>query len=42
MVGETEENRPLRKPPRRWENNTKMDAKKIEYEGVGCIYLCKI
>jgi hypothetical protein len=39
MVGKTEEKRPLRKSPCRWEDNTKMDAKEIEYEDVGCIYL---
>jgi hypothetical protein len=37
MVGKTEEKRPIRKFPRRLEDNTKMDAKETEYEGAGCI-----
>jgi hypothetical protein len=41
MVGKTEEKRPLRKFPCRWEDNIKMNAKEIEHEGVVCIYLAQ-
>lgn len=33
--------RPLDRPGRRWERNTKMDLKEIECECVDCIYLVK-
>lgn len=39
LVGNPQGNRPLRRPRRRWENNTKLDLMKIVWEGTNWIYL---
>jgi hypothetical protein len=37
FVGKTEGKRPLGRPRRRWENNTKMDLREIGWDGVNWI-----
>jgi hypothetical protein len=39
LVGKTEGKRPLERPRRRWEDNTKADIKGIGWEGVDWLYL---
>jgi hypothetical protein len=34
LVGNLEEKRPLGKPGRRWEDNTRMDLREIGWQGV--------
>jgi hypothetical protein len=41
LVGKLEEKRPLGRPQPRWENNIRMDIRKIGYEGVDCMHLAQ-
>jgi hypothetical protein len=41
-VGKTEKKRPLERPKRRWEVNTKMDPTEIGCEGVDWINLAEV
>jgi len=41
LVGKSEGKRPLRRPRRRWENNIRMDLKKIVWEGVDWMHLAQ-
>jgi hypothetical protein len=41
VVGNPKGNRPLGRPKRRWKNNTKINFKEIEYEGVDWIHLAQ-
>jgi hypothetical protein len=41
LVGKSEGKRPLRRPRRRWENNIRMDLKKIVWEGVDSMHLAQ-
>jgi hypothetical protein len=34
LLGKAEEKRPLGRPSRRWEDNTKMNLKEIKFDGV--------
>jgi hypothetical protein len=40
-VGNSEGERPLIRPRRRWEDNTKIDLRKIVFGGMGCINLAQ-
>jgi hypothetical protein len=37
LVGRSEGKRPLERPSRRWEDNTKLDLREIEIAGVGWV-----
>jgi hypothetical protein len=39
LVGKPEEERPLRRPRRRWEDNIKMDFREVEWESMESIDL---
>jgi hypothetical protein len=39
LVGRPEGNRPLGRPPRRWEDNIKLDIREIVIEGANWIQL---
>jgi hypothetical protein len=39
LVGEPEENRPLGRPRRRWEDNIRMDLREREWEHVDWMHL---
>jgi hypothetical protein len=39
LVGKPEGKRPLRKPRRRWNNNSKMDLTEIGWGGMDCFHL---
>ena len=39
--GGTEENRPLRRPRRRWEDNIKMDLEEVDWGGMDWIDLAR-
>jgi len=41
LVGRTEGKRPLGRPRRRWENNIKMDLRKIGIDGANSIQLAQ-
>jgi hypothetical protein len=41
LVGRPEGKRPLGRPRRRWEDNIKMDLRKIEIDGVNWIQLAQ-
>jgi hypothetical protein len=41
LVGRPEGKRPLGRPRRRWENNIKMDLRKIGIDGANCIQLAQ-
>jgi ribosome biogenesis protein Nip4 len=41
LVGRPEGRRPLRRPGRRWEDNIKMDLRKIGFGGVDWIHLAQ-
>jgi hypothetical protein len=39
LVGKSKEKRPLGRPRHRWEDNIRMDLKKIGWKGENCIHL---
>jgi hypothetical protein len=39
LVGKPVGKRPLRRPKSRWEDNIRMDLRKVGWEGVDCIHL---
>jgi hypothetical protein len=41
LVGKPEGKRPLGRPRRRWEDNIKMDLRKVGLEEVDCIHLAQ-
>jgi len=41
LVGKSERRRPFGKPRRRWEDNIRMDIRKIGWEGVDWIHLAQ-
>jgi hypothetical protein len=41
LVGRPDGKRPLEKPRRRWENNTKVDLQKVEWGGIEWIYMAQ-
>jgi hypothetical protein len=41
LVGKLEWKRPLKGHGHRWEDNTRMDLRKIGWEGVDCIHLAQ-
>jgi hypothetical protein len=41
LVGKSEEERPLKRPRCRWEDNVTIDVKEIGWEGVGSIHLAQ-
>jgi hypothetical protein len=41
LVGKPESKKPLGKPRCRWEENTKMDLRKMELEGVDWVHLAQ-
>jgi len=42
LVGKTERKSPLGRPRRRWEDNIRMDLRKIRWEGVDWINLAQV
>jgi hypothetical protein len=41
LVGKPERNRPLGRPRRKWEDNIRMDLRKIGWEGVNWMHLAQ-